>query len=106
MGGLRKFSAIESTNLAGSERKLTVTGEVETRRSNETPGLVEASPQGINPDILILDVTIATDGAGNDVMAWKEVVPFVKPISRRQYTHVTIRREDDTETIEVQEILS
>ncbi|MDB5567105.1 MAG: hypothetical protein JWP84_3671 [Tardiphaga sp.] len=104
--GLRNFSATEMTDLVGGHRKLTVNGEVETRNSNETPSLVEASPPGINPKILILDVKVSTSDAGNDVMGWKEVAPFVKSISHRQYTDVTIRTEENEETIGVTEVFS
>jgi hypothetical protein len=69
--------------------RLTVTGEVETTNSNQTPHLSEASPQGINPEILLLDLSITTAGTGLTVIAWKQVT-FAKEISKDQYSSVDI----------------
>ena len=101
----RSWSAIESTNLAGSDRKLTVEGEVQTFKSNETPALAEAKPQGINAKVLILDLSVATSGVGNDVVAWKKV-KYVKSISPHQYSDVTIRHDGTTTTVKVKEVRS
>ncbi len=63
------------------------TGEVETSNSNQIPHLREAVPQGINPTILILDLTLTTSGTGNAVMDWKSV-RFEKKLSREHYLSV------------------
>ena len=69
--------------------KLSVTGQVETSNSNQTPHLSETKPQGINPEILLLDLTVTTSGVGNAVMGWKDV-RFEKKVSPGQHTHVDI----------------
>jgi hypothetical protein len=71
---------------------LHVTGLVETSNSNQTPVLTEASPQGINPAILILNLSITTSGVGNDVMGWKPA-PFRKSVKRGQYSTVDIHHD-------------
>jgi hypothetical protein len=68
---------------------LHVTGEVETTNSNQTPQLSEANPQGINPKILLLNLTITTAGTGLTVIDCKQVT-FTKKISKDQYTSVDI----------------
>jgi hypothetical protein len=69
--------------------KLIVTGKVETSNSNQTPRLNQHAPQGINPKILLLDLTIAASGAGNAVMGWREV-RFETGIVKDQYSSVDI----------------
>jgi len=68
---------------------LHVTGEVETTNSNQTPHLAEASPQGTNPKILLLNLSITTAGTGLTVIDFKQVT-FTKKISKDQYTSVDI----------------
>ena len=75
--------------------RLNVTGEVETSNGNQTPHLAEASPQGINPEILLLDLTITTSGTGITVMGWKEV-RFQKQVSKGQYTSVDIHSDGES----------
>jgi hypothetical protein len=69
--------------------KLIVTGQVQTSNSNQTPNLAEHVPQGINPKILLLDLTITTSGIGNTVMSWRDV-RFEREIAKDQYTSVDI----------------
>lgn len=71
---------------------LYVTGEVETSYSNQTPHLREAVSQGINPTILIFDITLTMSGTGNAVMDWKSV-RFEKKLSREHYASADIRWE-------------
>ena len=102
----RNWKAVENTDLVGSKYFLTVTGEVEVHKSNETPKLAKAHPQGISPATLIL--TLSVDGAGDiggDVMLWKRV-KFSSEIMSRQYKHVMITGETDEQTMGVEEILS
>ena len=66
-----------------------VTGEVETGNSNQTPHLREAARQGMNPTILILDLTLITGGTGNTAMDWKSAL-FEKKLSRDHYVSVDI----------------
>ena len=76
----------------GSGPTLHVVGEVQTSNTNQTPHLDEATPQGINPAILILDLSITTSGVGNTVMGWKPV-KFEKKVSPGQHTSVDVRWE-------------
>jgi hypothetical protein len=71
--------------------RLKVTGTVTTTRSNQEPRLTKAIPQGINPAILLLDLTITTTGeVGNDVMG-KRQVEYREEIKAGQYTSVEVR---------------
>lgn len=89
--GSRDWKATEGTDLVGQNRKLVVTGDVEMSRLNETPKLTEASPQGFNPKILILELTAESHGdVGGDSTIW-EPVTFEKAVSEGQYTQVEIR---------------
>jgi hypothetical protein len=69
--------------------KLVVIGQVETSNSNQTPHLNEHVPQGINPKILLLDLTISSSGMGSTVMGWRDV-RFEKEIVKDQYSSVEI----------------
>ena len=101
----KDWAAIESTDLTGANRRLTVTGEVETFVSNEKATLREAVPQGTNPKILILDLSVAADGIGAEVLGWTTAT-FTRAISLHQYDQVTIRTDDADVTIDVEEIHS
>jgi hypothetical protein len=69
--------------------RLIVTGQVEVSNTNQNANLSEHVPQGINPAILLLDLTITTSGAGNTVMTWRDV-RFEKQITKDQYSGVDI----------------
>ena len=69
--------------------KLIVTGKVQTTNTNQTPHLAEKVPQGINPKILLLDLTITSSGIGNDVLSWKGV-RLEKNIQKDQYSSIEI----------------
>ena len=77
-----------------SKPKLIVTGKVQTSKSNQTPHLAEHEPQGFNPKILLLDLTITASGAGSTVMGRREV-RFEKPIQKDQYSSVDILWEGE-----------
>lgn len=95
------WTAKEATNLIGADRKITVTGSITTSNTSEKPELFEAVPQGINPQILVLELRTSS-GLGGTVMGVAEV-KFEKPVSRHQYTKVTIRSADGREeSIDVQ----
>jgi hypothetical protein len=74
----------------GPTVRMTVTGEFESTNSNQTARLTEHRPQGINPAILLLDLTVSTSGVGNDVVQWRDVGTFKKDIRKNQYTEVEI----------------
>lgn len=89
----RDFEAIEMPDFAGRNYHLTVTGWVEVSATNKTPHLKLHAPQGFNPSILLLDLTISTDGEfGNEVMMWKKV-KLEEPTSGDQYDEVDILYE-------------
>ncbi|MGC2780234.1 MAG: hypothetical protein WA418_31805 [Bradyrhizobium sp.] len=73
----------------GKTPTLYVTGQVETTNTNQTPHLKEHVPQGTNPKILLLNLTITTSGVGNAVVAWRDV-RFEKKIKKDQYSSVDI----------------
>lgn len=99
----RGWYAVESTDLTGNNRTLAVTGEVEVSHINEEPVLTEAEPQGINPTILILDLTIKTDiGAGGDATRWKKA-SYSRPVGRREFHQVDVHGQA---VVDVEEILS
>ncbi len=87
----RNWKALEDRQPPGP-LTLYVTGEVETSNSNQIAQLREAVPQGINPTILILNLTITESGAGNAVMGWKPV-RFEKKLTRDHYLSVDIHWE-------------
>ena len=102
----RKWAAVQTTDLIGSEYNLTVTGEVETLKTSEKLHLAEAKPQGINPTELILELTITgSEEIGGHVVQWKPV-EFKKTISPGQYHSVMIRQGDQTETVKVEQVPS
>ena len=71
--------------------RLKVTGTVETTRGNQQPKLTKAIPQGTNPAILLLDLSIETSGdPGADVMG-KRNVEYNEEIKAGQYTSIDIR---------------
>jgi hypothetical protein len=102
----RNWAAAESTDLIGSAYKLEVTGQFEARSTSEEAVLTEAAPQGINPAILILDMKVLSTGIGGQIVYWKDVAPFTRAISARQYADVTIRHDGESDTVKVEEILS
>ncbi len=74
---------------------LHVTGQVETSASNVQPKLAEAEPQGINPSILILVLTLENSGGdGSTAFAFHEA-RYEKPAKKGQYTEVHIRFAKD-----------
>ena len=76
--------------MPGSKPTLYVTGEVQTGAANLVPVLTEAVPQGINPAILLLDLTIVQQGVGIQLVAFRPA-RFEKAAKQGQYSHVEIR---------------
>ena len=96
----KPWTAIESTDPTGANRRITVTGEVDAI-PNQTPALSEAVPQGSNPTILLLDLTMTAGGPGG------RDVKFAKPCSAGQYKQAQIRGAPGGDvTIDVQVVLS
>ena len=79
-------------------------GQVQTSSTNETPQLSEHVPQGINPKIFLLDLTITASGKGDMLMSWQEV-RFFASIERDQYSNVDILWDGKRiESLEVQDV--
>ncbi|MGH6612566.1 hypothetical protein [Sphingomonas sp.] len=86
----RNWKAIESSDLVGSAYLLTVLGEIEVSQINETPILKPAVPQGINPKILLLDLSTQTTGdVGGDATKWTPAT-YSQPVSAGEYVTVDI----------------
>ena len=81
---VRSIDAVEIPDFADNKCKLEVTGEAYVPTTNTVATLREASPQGINKKILILDLTLTAPGIGGDVFVWKKIEKFEKPISAGQ----------------------
>jgi hypothetical protein len=97
--GIMAGSAPETSNWKAAEdrqppgARLRVTGTVTTTMSNQEPRLTKANPQGINPSILLLDLTIATTGDIGSAVMGKPEVQYREDITAGQYTGVEIRYE-------------
>jgi hypothetical protein len=100
----RNWLAVEGTDFTGGHRKLVVTGEVETTNGNQTPKLTPAVPQGINPKVLILELSVETAGLGADVMGWKRAC-HIQTIAHNQFTDVSIVGAAEA-SIKVEEVIS
>jgi hypothetical protein len=96
----RNWSAVHTTNFAGGDGKLTVSGEVQTLNSSEVPALAEANPQGINDQILLVDLTVSSSGIGADVLGWATAT-LIKPGGPNDYASVMITSGDETVDVEV-----
>ena len=85
-----KWIARENRHGKKGGHRLVVGGLVQVTNTNKDPHLKEAVPQGINPKILILDLTIAQAGhPGLDVLVWKPAA-YSKKVSAGQYDSVDI----------------
>jgi hypothetical protein len=81
--------------------KLIVTGDVVTPTSGWSVTLAPAVPQGINPDILILDVTATPPSGISRPVRTKVPVRFQESPPQRTYTQVSIRHAGAAFTIGV-----
>lgn len=88
------WSAKESTNPVGDDRKLTVTGNVEVGNTNITPTLKVADTIPINDRILMLELSLDPIGIGNTVMTWKKA-KYEQAISEDQYESVEVHHDGD-----------
>jgi hypothetical protein len=85
------WKAVEDRQPPGVNLK--VTGSITTTYSNQVPHLTKARPQGINPAILLLDLSITTSGdVGNTVIGTRDV-EYREDIKAGQYTSVQVRHE-------------
>lgn len=97
------FSAWINTQPPGPF-KLIVKGKVVTNAGNLLPELSERVPQGINPRILILDLSIKQSGGAGTADVAPRDVRFDKPADKGQYSHVEIHFDGELcQTLEVGE---
>ena len=68
---------------------IVVTGLVTLGNTNLDPDLAERKPQGINPAILQLDLTIEQHGVGTPVVH-QQLATFLKPVKHGQYKRVEV----------------
>ena len=79
-------------------------GQVQTSSTNQTPKFSEHVPQGINPKIPMLDLTLTASGKGDMLMSWREVRYF-ESIERDQYSNVDILWDGEhIASLEVQDV--
>ncbi|MFA3919097.1 hypothetical protein [Ruegeria hyattellae] len=78
--------------MPGSDPKLIVVGKVETSADNMHPKLTRTVPQGANPTIFLLDLTIEQVGVGSEVIGYRET-RHEEHASKGQYFHVAIMWE-------------
>jgi hypothetical protein len=91
----RNWSANELPNFAGRNYHIEVKGEVETSATNLLPKLTLRRPQGINPRILLLDLTIESEGGlGGQVVMLKKVA-YTRPTSGNAYDEADILFEGE-----------
>ena len=86
----RNWSANELSDLVGRNYHIEVKGEVETRASNLVPKLRLHTPQGFNPRILMLDLTIETDGELGGQVVMLRKAAYTRPTSGNAYDEVDI----------------
>lgn len=75
--------------IGDSGPRLYVTGKVEVPGTQYRPVLTPSEPQGINPKILLLDLSIEGLGEAEGGKAWRDV-RFEAPVMAGQYVQVSI----------------
>jgi hypothetical protein len=91
----RNWSANELSDFAGGHYHIEVNGEVQTSATNYLPKLAEHVPQGFNPRILLLDLTIVKVAEiGGQVVEYHKAA-FKHPTSGNQYDEVDILFEGE-----------
>jgi hypothetical protein len=90
----KDFSAWEDRQpMGGNNPTLHIAGRGRISSTHQKPKLTETVPPGINPAILLMDLTIETSGAGIEPTDPWAPVKFEKPASKGQVTEVDIRWE-------------
>ena len=86
----RNWKANELPDFVGRHYRIVVTGDVEVTATNLTPKLSFHVPQGFNPRILLLDLTIVSSGGfGGQIVFYKSVL-FTRATSGNRYDEVDI----------------
>lgn len=86
----RNWNANEIPDFAGRRYLLVVNGDVQVTATNLTPKLKVHVPQGINPRILLLDLSIVSSGGLGGQIVFYKSVHFTKATSGNQYDEVDI----------------
>jgi hypothetical protein len=80
-------------NMPPGPVRLQATGEVKTPSAHKLPRLTRAKPQGINPKILILDLTVEETGkVGPEVVDFRRAY-YEEGCKPEQFTEVQINCE-------------
>ena len=88
--------------MPGSRPKLIVTGQAEVTTSGWTGSLERARPQGINPNILILDACLV-EPTGDVLQVVSQVeLRYEESPPAVDYTDVTVRLDGDQVTVKVE----
>jgi hypothetical protein len=88
------WSAEEGPGPAGGHH-IEVTGEVETRESNLLPKLRSHAPQGVNPRVLLLDLTIEPEGGLGGPVVLLHKAEYRQASSGRAYDEVAVLFEGE-----------
>ena len=86
----RNWKANELPNFIGRNYNVHVTGDVQVTATNKTPKLSFRVPQGFNPRILLLNLTIVTRGGFGGQIVFYKSVQYMKATSGDQYDEVDI----------------
>ena len=86
----RNWTANELSDFAGGHYHVEVTGEVQTSATNYMPKLSYRNPQGINPRILMLDLTIEkTAEFGGQIVMFRKA-HYSRPTTGDEYDEADI----------------
>lgn len=72
---------------------LHVSGKVKTSAANQMPEIPEATPQGVEPEILVLDLVIVTVGPPGLESPMYRQAHFSKDVAPGRYSTVHIRSQ-------------
>lgn len=86
----RNWSANEIDDFVGHKYHIVVDGEVQTPATNMLPKLSYHQPQGFNPRILMLDLTIEQSGEFGGQVVLYHKADYKRPTSGDEYDEVNI----------------
>lgn len=86
----RNWKANELPDFIGRKYQVHVSGDVQVTATNRTPKLSYRVPQGFNPRILMLNLTIVSSGGFGGQIVFYKSVQFTKATTGDQYDEVDI----------------
>ena len=86
----RNWKANELPDFIGRKYQVHVSGDVQVTATNRTPKLSYRVPQGFNPRILMLNLTIVSSGGFGGQIVFYKSVQFTKATTGDQYDTVDI----------------